>query len=87
MRVMILAAVTTAAVAALLSATVEPGYSQSAYSRCVRLASNQGLNPNSKSGRNFVNRCIAKRQQPSRASKNCPDDPRARSAFPSWACP
>lgn len=86
MRVMTLAAA-IGTVAALLSATSEAAYSQSAYSRCVRAASNQGLNPNSKNGRNFVNRCMARRQAPPRPSNNCPDDPRARSAFPSWACP
>ena len=82
MRVMILAP----AVAALLLATVEPGYSQS-YNRCAQLASQQGLSANSASGRKYINRCMARRQQPPRPSNNCPDDPRARSAFPSWACP
>ncbi len=81
MRVIIVAA----AAAALLAATVEPGYSQS-YNRCAQLASKQGLSAKSASGRNFINRCMRQRQPP-RASQNCPDDPFARSAFPSWACP
>ena len=77
--------IATAAVAALLAMTVEPSYSQSSYNRCVQLASQQGLNAKSASGRKFVNRCMQQRQQP-RASRNCPDDPRARSAYPSWMC-
>jgi hypothetical protein len=63
----------------------QPGWRTSAYDRCVDLASRQGLNPRSASGRKFVNRCV-QRDTP-RPSRNCPDDPKARSAYPAWMCP
>ena len=54
------------------------------YSRCVELASRQGLNANSARGRRFVNRCMQRDTYGS--SPNCPDDARARSAYPAWMC-
>jgi len=78
--------IATAAVAALLSMAAGPSYAQSTYNRCVELASRQGLSAKSASGRKFINRCM-QRGTKSRASRNCPDDPRARSAYPAWMCP
>jgi len=54
------------------------------YNRCAELASRQGLNAKSASGRKFINRCMQRGTY--RSSPNCPDDPRARSAYPSWYC-
>jgi hypothetical protein len=60
------------------------------YSQCVELASRQGLSAKSASGRRFVNRCMQRRTYMPRetygSSPNCPDDPRARSAYPAWMC-
>ena len=56
------------------------------YNYCAQLASQQGLSPKSASGRRFVSRCMQQRGT-SGSSRNCPDDPRARSAYPSWMCP
>jgi len=54
------------------------------YNRCAELAARQGLNTKSASGRTFMSRCMQRRTYGS--SPNCPDDPRARSAYPSWMC-
>ena len=65
----------------------EPGFSQTnSYNRCAQLASQQGLRAKSASGRRFINRCM-QRQNQQRPSRSCPDDPRARSAYPAWMCP
>lgn len=60
-------------------------FAQTKYNRCVELASQQGLNTKSASGRKFINRCM-QRGATSGSSRNCPDDPRARSAYPAWMC-
>jgi hypothetical protein len=60
------------------------------YNRCVQLARQQGLNPNNSSGRRYVNRCMQRGRSGTPRTydqRNCPDDPRARSAFPAWMCP
>jgi hypothetical protein len=56
------------------------------YQRCVELAARQGLNPKSANGRRFVDRCMQRDNSP-RPARNCPDDPKARSAYPAWMCP
>jgi hypothetical protein len=88
------AIIATAAVAALLSMAVGPSYAQSSYNRCVQRASQQGLSAKSASGRKFINRCMQRgtksrataTRSPSDSSRNCPDDPKARSAYPAWMC-
>jgi len=55
------------------------------YNRCAALASQQGLNPKSASGRNFISRCVQQGETYG-SSPNCPDDPRTRSAYPAWMC-
>jgi hypothetical protein len=68
----------------------QPWSQTNTYSRCVELASRQGLSAKSASGRRFVNRCMQRRTYVPRetygSSPNCPDDPRARSAYPAWMC-
>ena len=65
----------------------EPGFSQTnSYNRCTRLATQQGFAVRSASGRRFINRCMQRRENYG-PSRNCPDDPRARSAYPAWQCP
>ena len=70
---------------------VAPGFAQtSKYNRCAELASRQGLSTKSASGRKFINRCMQRGAYGSSpnygSSRNCPDDPRARSAYPAWMC-
>jgi hypothetical protein len=55
------------------------------YNRCVELASQHGLSAKSASGRKYINRCMQRGTY--RPSRNCPDDARARSAYPAWMCP
>jgi hypothetical protein len=57
------------------------------YNRCVALASQQGLSAKSASGRRYINRCMQRGDYGASPSRNCPDDARARSAFPAWMCP
>jgi hypothetical protein len=60
------------------------------YHRCLELAARQGLNAKSAGGRRFVNRCMQSDtygRGDYRPSRNCPDDPKARSAYPAWMCP
>lgn len=57
----------------------------SSYNRCAALASQQGLNAKSASGRNFISRCMQQGEAYG-SSRNCPDDPRTRSAYPAWMC-
>ena len=52
------------------------------YDRCVGLAKWDGLDPTSAKGRAYISRCM--KRDPNR---NCPDDSKARSAYPSWMCP
>jgi len=103
MRVIVTA---TAVIIVVSSMLVGMGFAQpwsqaSRYNQCVDLASQQGLNAKSKSGRRFVARCMQRESSDSwqrggydtwgsgnyRRSRNCPDDPKARSAFPAWMCP
>jgi hypothetical protein len=56
-----------------------PGMS---YDRCVGLARWDGLEPTSPKGRAFIARCM--KYNPNR---RCPDEPKARSAYPAWMCP
>jgi hypothetical protein len=92
MRVIIAAA----AVAAVSLMALAPSFAQTRsqanmHNRCVDLAARQGLNTKSASGRRFINRCMQRGTYGSSpnygSSRNCPDDPRARSAYPSWMCP
>ena len=60
------------------------------YDRCVELAWQQGLSAKSRSGRAFISRCMQRRtyeRTPYGRSRSCPDDPKARSAYPAWMCP
>lgn len=68
----------------------QPGWRTNTYDRCVERAARQGLNVKSTSGRKFVNRCMQRdttQRDTPRPSRNCPDDPKARSAYPAWMCP
>lgn len=55
------------------------------YNRCVELASRQGLGAKSRNGRAFIARCMQGGTYG--RSRSCPDDPKARSAYPAWMCP
>jgi hypothetical protein len=52
------------------------------YDRCIGLAKWEGLDPKSARGRAFVARCMQRDPR-----RNCPDDSKARSAYPAWMCP
>jgi len=77
--------VATAAVASLMvlglsfAQTRSPGMT---YDRCAGLARWDGLEPTSPQGRAYISRCM--KYDPNR---RCPDDSKARSAFPAWMCP
>lgn len=82
--------IATAAVAAVYLVALDSGLAQTwsqttKYNRCNELASRQGLNVRSTNGRRFMARCM--QRAPVGPSRNCPDDPRARSAYPAWMCP
>jgi hypothetical protein len=67
------------------------GWGATGYHGCADLASHRGLNPKSKNGRRFIAGCMqgsASRSERWRygPSRNCPDDPKARSAYPAWMC-
>jgi hypothetical protein len=86
MRVILVAV----AVVALSIIALVPSHAQSRaqYNRCAELAARQGLSTRSASGRRFINRCLQRAvDRAPRPSSNCPDDPRARSAYPAWMCP
>jgi hypothetical protein len=58
---------------------------------CADLASQRGVNPKSRNGRRFIARCMQGSSGRSEQwhygpSRNCPDDPKARSAYPAWMC-
>jgi hypothetical protein len=85
MRVIFTAtAVVTVSLMASGLSFAQTGSQTNRYNRCVELASQQGLNAKSASGRKFMSRCMQRATYGS--SPNCPDDPRARSAYPSWMC-
>jgi hypothetical protein len=75
-------------------AFAQSGWRANTYQRCAELASREGLNVKSSSGRRFVNRCMQRDtyqgdtygQGSYRPSRNCPDDSKARSAYPAWMC-
>jgi hypothetical protein len=52
------------------------------YDRCAGLAKWEGLDPKSARGRAFVARCMQRDPR-----RSCPDDSKARSAYPAWMCP
>jgi hypothetical protein len=52
------------------------------YDRCVGLAKWDGLDPKSARGRAFISRCMQRDPR-----RSCPDDSKARSAYPAWMCP
>jgi hypothetical protein len=84
------AIITVIAVIVLSLMTAEPSFAQSrsqtsSYNRCAALASQQGLNAKSTRGRNFISRCMQQGGDYG-SSRNCPDDPRTRSAYPAWMC-
>ena len=83
MRIIIITA--TAVLAVNLMALGLSFAQTGSYNRCVELASRQGLSAKSTRGQNFVARCM-QRTNPG-PSRNCPDDPKARSAYPAWMCP
>lgn len=84
------AAVTAAVVLIILMASglsfAQSDWRRNTYQRCVEQASQQGLNVKSTSGRKYVNRCMQRDTYPG-PSRNCPDDSKARSAYPAWMCP
>lgn len=86
MRIIITATAVVAVSLMVLGLSFAQTWSQTnSYHRCVELASQQGLSSKSKSGRAFVARCMQRR--PYGPSRSCPDDPKARSAYPAWMCP
>lgn len=83
MRVTVIAA--TVAIASLTALGLSYAQTRSApanYQRCVGLAKWEGLDVASAKGRAFVARCM--KRDPSR---HCPEDLKARSAYPAWMCP
>ncbi len=91
MRVIIIttAAVVAASLVAPGSSFAQFGSQASKYNQCAELASRQGLRTKSANGRRFMTRCMQGEtygQGTYRSSPNCPDDPRARSAYPAWMC-
>jgi len=77
--------VTGAAVAILMvlgMSFAQNGSRSNNYARCAGLAKWDGLDPNSAKGRDYISRCM--KRDPNRS---CPDDSKARSAFPAWMCP
>jgi hypothetical protein len=98
MRASLAAVIIAAAIvaASLLASGLSVAQSRTnTYQRCVELAARQGLNTKSPSGRRFVNRCMQSDSYDHdtygrgsyRPSRNCPDDSKARSAYPAWMCP
>jgi hypothetical protein len=90
MRVII--AITTVVAVSLLAlelSSTQASAQTNSYNRCVQLARQQGLNPKNSSGRRYVDRCMQRGRSgspPAYDQRNCPDDPRARSAYPAWMC-
>ncbi len=85
MRVIMTAtALAAVSLMALGLSSTETASQTSKYNRCAELASQQGLKAKSASGRKFISRCM--QREPHGSSPNCPDDPRARSAYPAWMC-
>jgi hypothetical protein len=83
MRVTITAATVAIASLMVLGFSYAQTRSQSGnYQRCVGLANWEGLDTKSAKGRAFMSRCM--KHDPRR---NCPDDSKARSAYPAWMCP
>ena len=85
MRAVIAAAIVVTSLLASGLSFAQSGWHANTYQRCVELAGRQGLNAKSSNGRRFVSRCMQRDDY--RPSRNCPDDPKARSAYPAWMCP
>jgi hypothetical protein len=86
MRIIItVAAVVSLGIVAQGLSFAQSGSQRGQHSRCAQLASQQGLSAKSASGRKFIARCMERRQT-YESSRNCPDDPKARSAYPAWMC-
>jgi hypothetical protein len=86
MRIIIAAiAVAMVSLAALGLSFAQTWSQPNSYNRCVELASRQGLGAKSRSGRAFISRCMQRATYG--RSRSCPDDPKARSAYPAWMCP
>ncbi len=86
MRIIITATAVVAVSLAAAGLSSTQTWSQTGtYNRCVELAARQGLKAKTASGRRFINRCMQRGTYG--PSPNCPDDPRARSAYPAWMCP
>ncbi|MBX9774484.1 MAG: hypothetical protein K2Y71_08715 [Xanthobacteraceae bacterium] len=91
MRTSITAAIVATAIAITILMVsglsfAQSGWRKNTYQRCVELASQQGVNVKSASGRRYVDRCMQRDTCPG-PSRNCPDDSKARSAYPAWMCP
>ena len=90
----IAAAIIIASLVASGRGLAQPGWQTNTHQRCSELAAQQGLNVKSSSGRRFVNRCMQRDSYQGerygegsyRPSRSCPDDPKARSAYPAWMC-
>lgn len=83
MRIIITA--TAAAIASLMVlglSRAQPSWPVNNINRCIGLAKWDGLDPNSTKGRAFVARCMQHNPR-----RSCPDDSKARSAYPAWMCP
>lgn len=83
MRVIITA--TTVAIASLMVlglSLAQPSWPVNNIDRCIGLAKWDGLDPNSPKGRAYVARCMKRDSR-----RSCPEESKARSAFPAWMCP
>jgi hypothetical protein len=93
MRVVAVAAILITGLLASERSFAQPvwGWGTTGYHGCADLASQRGLSPKSKNGRRFITRCMQGSASRSErwhygSSRNCPDDPKARSAYPAWMC-
>ena len=83
MRIMVTAiAVAVASLMVLGLGLAQTYWPANNYDRCVGLAKWDGLDPKSARGRAFIARCMQRDPR-----RNCPDDSKARSAYPAWMCP
>ena len=82
MRMIVIAAGVAIASLTVGASLAQTGSSTNNYDRCVGLARWEGLDTTSAKGRAFISRCM--KRDPNR---NCPGDPKARSAYPAWMCP
>jgi hypothetical protein len=76
------AAVAIASLMVLGLALAQTSWPGNNLDRCVGLAKWEGLDPKSAKGRAYVARCMQRDPR-----RSCPDESKARSAYPAWMCP